>query len=125
MAAFHLDQAVRNHRAYQVMRREGLVDWAMTALFYTALHCVDNWLEERGQPVKNHHERQRALSRSGIPWEVYAGYRALLNYSRLVRYEDWQPYFGEETLEEVYTGAYATVCQFFGAPEAIWPTAGG
>src|SRR5215212_4390159 len=40
-AAAHLAQAQHNHRLYRQLRAGGeFLDWAMTALFYTALHLI-------------------------------------------------------------------------------------
>ena len=39
-------------------------DWALTAIFYSALHYVDAMLGDRGATVSTHHERDKAVARN-------------------------------------------------------------
>jgi hypothetical protein len=63
--------------------------WAVTAMFYSALHGVTANLLSQGVGVRNHTERMRALMdpTSGVPRGVRSAYRALEVRSRGARYE--------------------------------------
>jgi hypothetical protein len=86
----HLHQARRNYRAYELLRDEDFVDWATTALFYTAVHLVEAWLRASiGTSSGSHDGRAMRMERLGVPREVFGAYNALRRASQLARYEEW------------------------------------
>ncbi len=122
MPTNHLDQARRSYRAYQLLRDEGFVDWAATALFYTALHVVDGWLQLTfGTTPESHRARDRWLSRASIPAEVEDAYADLHSVSHTVRYRDWTAILDGDRLAALLDGPYRLVCEHFDAPDAIVP----
>lgn len=121
MPPFHDDQARRNYEVYELLAENGYVDWAMTALFYTALHCVDNWFCQNnwGQP-RSHGQRNEYLSRVA-PADVHDAYMKLRENADLTRYDQWQGYFGADELRTAHEDDYSVVCDFVDAPCQIRP----
>ncbi|SRR6266699_513639 len=60
-AAGHLAQADHNEKFYEQIDRNSFGDWAVTALFYTAVHYVNSYLEAKSQRPANHEERGRLI----------------------------------------------------------------
>ena len=54
------------------------LQWAVTAAFYAALHCMSGYLVQQGVQVFNHEARDAALARltssGAIPFAVYDAY---------------------------------------------------
>ena len=121
MSDFHLEQARRNHEVFLLVKEHGYEDWAMTCLFYVALHCVTAWLGQRGVVAGTHQQRQRALRRLQVPEKVFTAYQALEENSRITRYEDWRLLFDRDLLEASYSTDYALVATYFGAPAELRP----
>jgi uncharacterized protein (UPF0332 family) len=65
------------------------LQWAVTAAFYSALHGLTAHLMARGVIVRNHQARFKALAdpNSGVPLNIYDGYRALHERSLRSRYD--------------------------------------
>ena len=65
--------------------------WAVTATFYSALHAVSVHLVVQGVVVTSHEDRRLAIAHgaNGIPADVYAAYRFLMQRSVGARYELW------------------------------------
>ena len=63
--------------------------WAVTAVFYSALHAMTAYLVNQGIVTKNHSARARALANltSGVPSPVLSAYRVLEDRSRAARYD--------------------------------------
>lgn len=85
----HLTQAARNESLSLALEAQ-YSEWAVTALFYAALHYVEAYFDRHatsGQPRHHtgHVERTRAV-RLRIP-TVYRSYRWLMELSRDARYE--------------------------------------
>jgi hypothetical protein len=62
-APFHLEQARRNYRLYQQLKAGGdLLEWAMVALFYTALHLIQACLIDMANHAWDypHNHQQRS-----------------------------------------------------------------
>ncbi len=121
MASFHHDQARRNYRVFRLLRDSGYMDWATTALFYTALHCVDHWLAQIARPPTSHAERRNSLVRLAVPREGREAYQALYDLSLIARYTQWSGHLNRQRLDEVHDREYSIVCQHFDAPEEITP----
>jgi len=119
----HLDQARRNYRAYGLLRDEDFADWAATALFYTAMHLVEAWLEGvLGTTSGSHDGRAMRMNRLGVSRTVYHAYDTLRRASELARYRDWTGVLDADRLAHLHDGPYRLVCQHFEAPDAITPT---
>jgi hypothetical protein len=92
--AEHLQQARDNLAFVEHLVRTSPDDpaamqWAVTAAFYCALHCLEAYLAQRGISCKTHFQRLTALSEpsNAVPPDVYASYEQLEVWSRQARYE--------------------------------------
>lgn len=96
----HLDWAARNEEfALRLSPKDNLeVNWAITILFYAALHTVDGYLLLHDHRPPSHAKRGRAISDSAELSPIRTGYRLLEIMSREARYE-LAPY-GEADLSE-------------------------
>jgi hypothetical protein len=63
------------------------VNWAITALFYAALHYVDAYLSSRGKREADHERREWVIQNDPILSEIWQPYRYLKHLSREARYE--------------------------------------
>jgi len=118
----HLDQARRNYRVYSLLRDDDFVDWAATALFYTAMHVVEAWLEEAlGTTSGSHDSRAMRMNRLGVPRRVFQAYDALRRASELARYRDWTALLDADRIASLCNGPYRLICEHFEAPDAITP----
>jgi hypothetical protein len=90
------------------------MQWAVAAIFYSALHGITAHLMRRGIIVRSHVARDRVLANpsSGIPSSVYAAYRDLDDYSRDARY-DLQPFTAQE-VQDLLDHQLAAVAAFVG-----------
>lgn len=86
-AASHLEQARHNANFYATIDKAVCADWAITVLFYTALHYVDALLAQQGVHPTSHAGRNRALERIAELRPIYADYESLKNASYNARYE--------------------------------------
>lgn len=90
---FHLDQARKNEEFFRQfdLATSRYFDWAVTALFYSALHYLDACLHEhrpRQQLAGYHpetHEQRTPLIGRNFP-RVYRSYRELKDRSEDARY---------------------------------------
>jgi uncharacterized protein (UPF0332 family) len=80
----HLEQARASREFAEQLVRDRPSDpvalqWAVTAAFYCALHCLQAHLLARGMNPRTHMARDRLLASpaSGVPDDVYAAYEAL------------------------------------------------
>ena len=121
MPSFHHDQARRNYRVFRLLRDSGYVDWAMTALFYAALHCVDHWLAHVARSPSNHAQRRNFLARLTVPPGIREAYRRLYELSVTARYGQWSGHLDRPRLDDVHEREYRMVCRHFDAPEEIAP----
>ena len=89
----HLDQARRNlaHAEYlldQHATDPTCVQWAVTAAFYCAVHCVQAHLLGHGQDPRSHVRRGALIADPayGIPPDVQDAYEFLYQRSQKARY---------------------------------------
>ena len=61
--------------------------WAVTLLFYAAMHLVQAYLVNRNPPPETHSAREALITRLPILRPLADDYRALKKYSELARYE--------------------------------------
>ena len=64
------------------------MQWAVTAVFYNALHGLTAYLLARGIIVRSHSARDRALTHpaNGVPQNIYDAYHNLDDHGRDARY---------------------------------------
>jgi hypothetical protein len=62
-------------------------EWAVTMLFYSALHYVDSFLAGKETHPLNHDSRDSEIENNGTLTGIYKDYRRLKDMSRAARYE--------------------------------------
>jgi hypothetical protein len=66
-------------------------DWAVTVLFYCALHWLRALLAQEGYQVRNYRDEEDAITGAGIfTLQALEWYRHLKDSSRMARYETTQ-----------------------------------
>lgn len=86
----HIARARDNEKlAYTLDLETGLgVDWAITMLFYSALHYIDAYLANAGGGIPwNHDLRDKAIKDNGSLSDLWQTYRDLKNLSQNGRYD--------------------------------------
>ena len=84
----HIAQAEKNERLYENLLGTEFNDWAITGLFYAALHYVDAYIVMRtGTSPSNHRARNRLVERTLNLTEIRLAYIELYRSSRNVRYK--------------------------------------
>ena len=88
----HREKAVHNERFLQVrnVTTGEFIDWAVTVLFYSALHWMRALAAQEGYQIKSYQEEEKAFQ--DVPTfaqdqQAYACYRQLKDESRDARYE--------------------------------------
>lgn len=106
----HLNQARSDYRLYQELKqRAECLDWAVTALFYAALHLAEAALAEhfhRSGP-KSHVQRDAAIYRHLRP--IYTEYDQLHTRSNWARYHPQKPKPTPELLQRYETEWFARI----------------
>lgn len=82
----HLDKARHNELASQAFEQNGYADWAVTTLFYAAVHLVEAYLAPR-EHSQDHRERNRSVSSRPNLKPVWKYYKELYNRSLDARYK--------------------------------------
>lgn len=84
--SWHALQSDHNRGAQQLMSKSPrYVDWEITALFYSAVHAVDEYLRSIGKDPRSHQARNEMV-RKNIP-HARQDYYELFTLCRKVRYE--------------------------------------
>jgi uncharacterized protein (UPF0332 family) len=116
----HLEQARANREFAEYLLRHRpsdpvAVQWAVTAAFYCALHCLQAHLLARGMDPRTHVARDRLLASpaSGVPNDVYVAYEALKQRSEAARYR-MRRFTAERVRREILSGYLASVTSFVG-----------
>jgi uncharacterized protein (UPF0332 family) len=63
------------------------VDWAITMLFYSALHYIDGFLAGKNFHPRDHDARDSEVGNNGTLSPIYNDYRKLKDASRSARYD--------------------------------------
>lgn len=63
------------------------VDWAITFLFYAAVHYIDAYLALKPYHPPSHHHRDTEIQRNGSLNQIWNDYRRLKDLSESARYE--------------------------------------
>ena len=61
-------------------------DWAITLLFYSAVHWVDGYLAQKNQRPTSHLHRDTIIETNGSLTAIYRDYRRLKDMSEEARY---------------------------------------
>jgi uncharacterized protein (UPF0332 family) len=85
----HIQQAEKNERFFNDfdLKNTQFLDWAITALFYSALHYVDAYLATKSQHPFNHRKRDWRLTKEQKLKNIYSYYVELKNRSEDARYK--------------------------------------
>jgi uncharacterized protein (UPF0332 family) len=85
----HIQQAEKNERFFNNfdLKNTHFLDWAITALFYSALHYVDAYLAKKSQHPFNHRNRGQWLTKEQNLKYIYCDYEELKNRSEDARYK--------------------------------------
>ena len=85
----HLIRAQENEKLASALRPKFPVcaDWAITILFYAALHYIDAFLAGKNLHPLNHDARDKQVEQNGSLTDIYDDYRRLKDLSRAARYE--------------------------------------
>jgi hypothetical protein len=93
LARTYEEQARQIFKLYNQLRDEGVhLDWAVTLLFYTALHLINAVLIETGTAFdlpRDHLDRNIAIALKLRP--IYEDHRLLYRLSRTARYHPERP----------------------------------
>ncbi len=103
----HVQQATHNEAFYQVIDKNVYSDWAMTVLFYAALHYIDAFLGQVGIHPGGHETRDTILSNRKELRPIYGHYRHLKDCSRNARY--YCNSFTLNQLQQCYGGSFAPI----------------
>lgn len=107
----HLEQA-RSNRAH--LRRllamysqdidPNVLRWAVTAAFYSAVHCIEAELESNNLHSGTHRDRAALMKRVGVPPEIRRAYELLKDFSEDARYRiaTFEVYWVRETIVDKY-----------------------
>ncbi len=83
----HLAQATRNEELAPKLSDIGEYGWAITALFYAALHLVQAYLVSEDLAVTTHAARRAILARTPVLAAIEGAYAGLKWASEQARYE--------------------------------------
>ncbi|MEJ5226830.1 hypothetical protein [Thermodesulfovibrio sp.] len=75
-------------------------DWAVTGLFYSALHLVEAFLAKKGIHPEDHKTRLSFIERVKDLKPVFSNYRALYDCSVNARYRMYK--FSSEEVQNIY-----------------------
>lgn len=83
--SWHARQSAHNQGAQRYLSESSqYMDWEITALFYSVVHVIDEYLASIGKKPHSHDER-RTLVRENLR-HIYRDYRSLYILCRKVRY---------------------------------------
>jgi hypothetical protein len=83
----HISQAERNERLAQSLKRGQDRDWAVTAIFYAAVHHIEAYFDAvHGLHYTSHGRRDQAMIDESDLDAIYEDYRALEEVSKKTRY---------------------------------------
>ena len=84
--SWHALQSAHNRGAQRHLSESSrYADWEITALFYSAVHAVDEYLHSMGEKPCNHRARNRLVYKR--MWHIRQDYYDLYSLCRRVRYE--------------------------------------
>ena len=104
---WYREQSEYNRRVYErlVADYDGMADWKVNALFYSALHRVNyRFAKETGRAPGNHLERNRRVRHE--LFYIFDDYKELYTASNRARYCD-----GFRVTDDRQKAAYAVLCR--------------
>lgn len=102
----HIHQAERNEKFFDDVKNE-YTDWAVTGLFYAALHLVEAFLSLKNQRAEDHKTRSWYISTIKELKPIYEDYRALYDYSVNARYKMLP--LSLESLNDIYAEFFSNI----------------
>ena len=105
----HLAQAARNEALAQQLVAMGEAGWAITGLFYAALHLIQAYLVQVGPAPVNHQKRAVSIAATVELARVVDPYRLLKALSENARYDCRA--FSPEQFEEVRRTRYQPIVE--------------
>ena len=102
----HIRKAEYNEKFFDDIR-DNYPDWAITGLFYSALHYVDAYLKSKQISVEDHKTRSWFINTTKQLKSIYSEYRAMYDYSVNARYKMW--IVNEESLDDIYKTFYLPI----------------
>lgn len=112
----HLQQAKHNEAFLASLDLETtpFLDWAITAVFYAALHYLRALMARHAYTtVSTYGDMDKAFERLSVlkrNQEIYEAYRQLKDDSRSARYNMWKP--TKETVEDLRDGELRRIREF-------------
>jgi hypothetical protein len=102
-------QAAANATAAHLLAEAQIFDWAITALFYSALHEVQAYLAGLGPPPTTHRHREALIRESPQLASIENPYAALRVFSENARYECFR--YSRDIFVELEAQAYQPIMQ--------------
>ncbi len=99
----HLSKSDHNENFFNDVS-DSYQDWALTGLFYSALHLVDAFLCSKHISVENHLTRMDYMNRIKELRPLYADYRILYDYSVNARYKMYS--FSIKNITDTYKNIF-------------------
>jgi uncharacterized protein (UPF0332 family) len=99
----HKAKASYNEKFFDDVK-DSYQDWALTGLFYSALHLVDAFLSSKGISVENHLTRADFINKIKELKPLYQDYRILYDYSVNARYKMHS--FSTENISDTYKNIF-------------------
>ena len=103
----HIVQAARNQEVAELLATGGYHDWAITALFYSAMHLIQAYLVQSGRTANSHWQRRQWIRNLTELRPVLAAFDELQAYSENARYECRN--FSQSEFEVAESESYRTV----------------
>jgi hypothetical protein len=109
----HLERARHNYRLYQQLKDGGeFLDWALTLLFYTALHLVQAYACQHGPWEPADHGQRRDYIRERLR-RIFFDYRDLQDRSENMRYDLWMA--APDEVQEWHDQQFARIAAYLGS----------
>lgn len=97
----HISKAEHNEKLASTLSQTAYLDWAVTVIFYAALHYVDAILAASVVHPETHSERNDAIGTNATLMTIRAEYRILETLSRNARYRSMK--INPEDLQQAQT----------------------
>lgn len=95
----HYNKALYNEKFFDYSKHD-YPDWAITGIFYSAVHLIEAFLASKGIHVEDHKERARHIALLKELKPLFQYYRALYDYSVNARYKLYS--FSVESISDSY-----------------------
>lgn len=100
----HKEKALWNESFYEYVKKGKYNDWAVTGLFYAAIHLIEGFLASKGISVGSHSERMSCIVKISELKLIFEPYRKLYDFSVNARYKFYK--LSESKLENLYQNTY-------------------